>query len=605
MQICKLKIINFRGIQDLELDLPKHAVLMGANNAGKSTIAEAIALLCMRERMVKAISDWDFYGGSPQPDSRFKIIATISQFSNTKPTDPTMFPDWFLGERSATPIWWNDKTGILNFDQDPPPGTQIAAQIALAGRYDDELCEFELHRYFYRGEDDPFTDGCDLVPIKILRELGVFILSSSREWDKLLSFGSSTFLKAVKENNAIPGQGIEKLKQQLRNETEKIEEGEKLARILKNASEELKSFTLIGEDSELVYRPTTLDTLAILHSLIAHLQSEDSIIPVSRQGSGVISIQAFLLLLAFAELRKKEGKNFILIAEEPELHLHPSLHNKLAQRIKSSSVQSLVTTQSHDVAATYQPHQVVFIRKFKNKTRAGHLHRGPIKSIKSNSVKKLYLRFRPDFYEALMGHIVLIPEGEYDYSWLKLWLRVAEASSIVMEEFTLRPVSLIPTQNSAVIETYQEIIDVRPDAIPFIDGDETGGRYQNQLMILSNPPSKIIRLGKDAAVECLSAYFLEPLLKSATASIEQLIPNEDDRNLKNLERALIEEKKNRALHEELAWDTVNIADCSARIGGFWEDLSNIGFGKRTLLSDWTTDTGQSSIIFTADFIQKH
>lgn len=91
MRICRIDLRNFRGIRQGCIDLPKHAVLLGANNAGKSTVVEALALLFGRERMVRPISDWDFYGGMPQPVSRFFIIATVTEFSDN---DPLNYPDW-------------------------------------------------------------------------------------------------------------------------------------------------------------------------------------------------------------------------------------------------------------------------------------------------------------------------------------------------------------------------------------------------------------------------------------------------------------------------------------------------------------------------------
>jgi predicted ATPase len=42
--IEKLKITNFRGIKDGEIELAPVTILLGANNSGKSTILEALFL---------------------------------------------------------------------------------------------------------------------------------------------------------------------------------------------------------------------------------------------------------------------------------------------------------------------------------------------------------------------------------------------------------------------------------------------------------------------------------------------------------------------------------------------------------------------------------
>jgi predicted ATPase len=37
MQICRLRIKNFRGVRETTIHLPKHGVLLGDNNTGKTT----------------------------------------------------------------------------------------------------------------------------------------------------------------------------------------------------------------------------------------------------------------------------------------------------------------------------------------------------------------------------------------------------------------------------------------------------------------------------------------------------------------------------------------------------------------------------------------
>ena len=250
MRICQVELRNFRGVRQGNVVLPKHTVLLGANNVGKSTIVEALALLFGRERMVRPISDWDFFGGSPKPASRFYIIGTVTDFSDN---DPVAVPDWFVGENVARPVWWHDDNSNLSTEADPPVGTLLATQLALAGRYDDESCEFETVRYFYHGETDPFTDGYSSIPVHILREVGLFLLSSNREWDKLLSFSSSSLLKVIREYDALPGMVVEELKKQLRDDVGKIEEADPLSEILKTAASELQSFLMIKQSGTIVY----------------------------------------------------------------------------------------------------------------------------------------------------------------------------------------------------------------------------------------------------------------------------------------------------------------------------------------------------------------
>lgn len=602
MRICQIELRNFRGIRAGRIVLPKHGVLLGANNAGKSTVVEALALLFGRERMVSPITDWDFFEGSPKPDSRFYIIATITDFGCD---DPTAVPDWFIGQEAAQPVWWHEANWTLSTEADPPAGVGLAAQVAMAGRFDDEACEFETIRYFYYGECDPFTDGCSVVPWRLLRQVGLFLLSSNRDWDKLLSFRSSSLLKVIREYNALPGKAVDDLKKQLRTDVVKIEESAPLSEILEAATKELQSFLLIGQSSKMVYRPTTLDAYAVLQSLVAHVaQSDDVLIPVARHGAGMVSLQAFLLLLAFAEHRRKTGQNFILAAEEPELHLHPSLHQRLVHRIRSASVQSIVTTQSPNVAAGYQPHEVVFVSNADGNLTAERLRTEPVREIATNSVRNLYLAHRAAFYEALMGCVILVPEGQYDYEWLSLWQRLAQSYRDTTTRFDLRPTTMLPTSDAAVAESFREIARFRPDAVPVIDGDDSGTSYLADLIAGSPAPARIIRYGDRAAVECLSAWILEPALSSPGSVMKALLGGSTP-TLRNLQDALIAKKKDREMHESIAWESLATDACCERACEFLHDLAAIASNGAPTNAGWRSHSeANGTTVYVATHVRR-
>ena len=600
MHICQIEFQNFRGIREGRVVLPKHAVLLGANNAGKTTVVEALALLFGRERMVSPITDWDFFEGSPKPESRFYIIATVTGFGCD---DPTAVPDWFIGQEAAQPVWWHEDDWTLSTEADPPEGARLAAQIAMACRFDDEACEFETIRYFYHGECDPFTDGYSMVSWRLLRQVGLFLLSSNRDWDKLLSFQSSSLLKVVREYDALPGKVVDDLKKQLRTDVAKIEESAPLSDILEAATKELQSFVLIGQSSKIVYRPTSLDAYAVLKSLVAHVaQSDDVLIPVARHGAGMVSLQAFLLLLAFAEHRRKTGQNFILAAEEPELHLHPSLHQRLVHRIRSASVQSIVTTQSPNVAAGYQPHEVVFVSNTDGKMTSERLRTEPVRNITRNSVRNLYLAHRAAFYEALMGCVILVPEGQYDYEWLSLWQRLAQSCRDTITSFDLRPTTMLPTSDAAVAESFREIARFRPDAVPVVDGDDSGAAYLTDLIAGSPAPAKIIRYGDGAAVECLSGWILEPALPSPGSVMTALLGGSTP-TLRNLQGALITKKKDRELHESIVWESLATDACCERACEFLHDLAAIASNGAPANAGWCNySEANGTMVFVASHV---
>ncbi|MBS0624972.1 MAG: AAA family ATPase, partial [Verrucomicrobia bacterium] len=78
MKICRLEIKGFRGINSGCINLGDFTVLIGQGNSGKTTIIEALALLLGRDKLVKNLTEHDFFGSSPTADSRILIIATIA-----------------------------------------------------------------------------------------------------------------------------------------------------------------------------------------------------------------------------------------------------------------------------------------------------------------------------------------------------------------------------------------------------------------------------------------------------------------------------------------------------------------------------------------------
>ena len=165
MRICFLRISNFRGITEAEIPIPSHCSILGSNNCGKTAIAHALAILFSRDRWYQNISEYDFYGGNPTPDSRFTIIGTLTGFGSS---DQLEFPEWFNTERGARIAWWNETQQRVSYEIDRPEDAELAVEIAISGRYDDDNCEFETRRYFYDGETDPFAlDSFVSFPIKI------------------------------------------------------------------------------------------------------------------------------------------------------------------------------------------------------------------------------------------------------------------------------------------------------------------------------------------------------------------------------------------------------------------------------------------------------
>ncbi|MBK8908674.1 MAG: AAA family ATPase [Rhodospirillales bacterium] len=76
MKVCRLRIANFRGVKSAIILLPKHAVLIGDNNTGKTALFEALDLVLGPDRLNRQppIDEHDFFQGSTLPWPLMQVV---------------------------------------------------------------------------------------------------------------------------------------------------------------------------------------------------------------------------------------------------------------------------------------------------------------------------------------------------------------------------------------------------------------------------------------------------------------------------------------------------------------------------------------------------
>ncbi len=280
-----------------------HCVLLGANNSGKSSITDAIGYLLGRDRMIRSLGDYDFFGGKPLPQDRIHISGLLTGF----PTDdPTQYPEWFNTLSGGTPIWLNPETNEIA-EGDFKENYKLSVQIAFCARFDDEDLEYEHVRYFVDADTDPFEDSVIKVNSNHLKEIGFFLVPSKRNWERTISFGSELFKKVIKFQDAIPGRTVSKIRDTLRAIEDRIENEEPLKTIVSRINIELAGF-INAKNNGLNFIPTTGDIEGVLQSLTPHLSGNGGTnIPLGNHGSGLVSMQTLLLLLEFGRYRNEKG----------------------------------------------------------------------------------------------------------------------------------------------------------------------------------------------------------------------------------------------------------------------------------------------------------
>jgi putative ATP-dependent endonuclease of OLD family len=571
IRISELRIENFRGVKSGVISFGQHTVLVGPNNCGKTTIIEALALLFGRDRLIRSLTEHDFFGGDPQASSRFRLIATLTGFSGN---DPNEYGDWFRADRGV-PKWQDTKSGKLYARQSKPEWI-LACQIGFSARFDRPSLEVDTCRYFH--DDDALVDVfedpslCQLVPAQLLRDIGFFMVPASRTWDRMISFGSELFRRVLTSGDGLPSAAVIIERDRLRNPQAPLESDTNLTDTVSLLNEELAGFFITKP--ELHLRVTSTDSEGLLDAVVPHYSHQDSnvCLPARRQGSGLVSLQSLFLLLQFGRRRAHDGKGFWMAIEEPELHVPPPLQRRLVQRIQSLSTQTFVSTHSPTVASMSHPGALVILKNSEGILSSTILQDAAVDLTATNAVRKLFRLNRTDTISALMHDSVLIPEGRIDFDWLALLLRAVDTHQHWSSEDNCSfgtHVGLIPTHDGAVVASYEHLCSLHPRIACIVDGDAAGKDYANALIIQATPPKHVLRWPDGWAIEDVIGWIIDADSKSVLASLIDLGISSADTAalvecLKSKQRDKGGLKQDSLAYEAIVESIANVKACFAR-----------------------------------------
>lgn len=524
MRVANLRIENFRGVKTGFVQFGKHPVLIGDNNTGKTTLIEAMTLVLGRDRLVRELTEHDFYGSNPQAADRIKILATVTDFPED---DPEQSSQWFRDERAVVK-WLDETTGQVHPRRDNP-AWKLCCQIGVQARFDHESLAVETIRYFHDHEEpiDPFADEAPApVPGKLIQELSFYLVRASRTWDKVFSWGNELFKRTVLAAAAQPAGSLLAERDRLRAPAQPIDADPGIQPLIQNLNSELAlSFP---NAPKVQLRLTNTDSRSVMEAVSAHFAGTDGFcIPAGRQGSGLVSMQGLLLLLELGRARALSGGEFLMALEEPEIHLPPSAQQRLVQRVQALSTQTFVTTHSPLVASIADPTSVLVLKKHEGVLSAEPFLASPLTAAAPNWKRKFFQHSRMDVLSALMQPALLVPEGRADFQLIRCILRPLMMTEGWIDTMP-RPfgieVGVVPTEDANVVETQRLMRRLHQRVCCLVDGDAAGLAYADQLRQEAAPPSAIIRWHDGAMIEDAIGWILDADEAVVVAKLAEISP---------------------------------------------------------------------------------
>lgn len=399
--IDTVRISGFRGIANLEITLPRTTVLIGANNAGKTSVIKALQLAL--GDYSRYLSEEDFHIDSSDT-SAGKILVDIR-----------VVPLADDGSRQAQfeDEWLEEFEDRVQAEAD---GKQFMAIRTICGR-DPVKGGFTVDRFALEQWPD-FQDWATLKTStkKQLRKrfdsIPFISIDAQRDIHQELREKSS-FVSKVLASVEYEQADIDKIESLVAEANKEAVKNSKPLKSLKKFLEELsESFEGSGK-AEITPFPKKIRDLSKQFTVHYGENSSNSF-SMEYHGMGTRSWASMLTVKAFtdlmAEKHDEEAEPFfpVLAAEEPEAHLHPNAQRAIYKQLTDSKGQVIISTHSPYLAAMADQSEMRTLAISDNQVRVSKLN----EELNAEEKRKLQREVIHSRGELLFSKAIVLSEGE-------------------------------------------------------------------------------------------------------------------------------------------------------------------------------------------------
>ena len=421
--------------------LPKHAVLIGDNNTGKTTLLEALDLVLGPDRLNRRppIDEHDFFqgkyiaeaietaamptgdvgavaeapvaqeagvdvvmdgvevaGGIDVEAPRIEIEVTISELTEEQ-----------KGTFGGYTEFWDSATDTF-YDLPNPAGVDAetiseALRVTFHGAYDPKEDDFEGQTYFTRSLTE------EEVPVRFSKKdkqiCGFLYLRSLRTGSRALSLERGSLLDIILRQKEVRPKMWEDTITKLAEYSVASDPELGISGVLESINTALKKYVPKewGIEPHLKVSNLTREHLRqVITAFIATGEGEHAA-PFYRQGTGTINMLVLAMLSQIAE----DKQNVIFAMEEPETAIPPYAQKRIVHEIRKLASQTIFTSHSPYVLEEFPIEETVVL----GRDAEGMLEQRTITLPASVKLKRYRQEFRTRFCEGLLARRVLVAEG--------------------------------------------------------------------------------------------------------------------------------------------------------------------------------------------------
>ena len=401
MRLSKITIENFRGIQRAEVELDRDmTVLVGENNAGKTTVLQAMRLCLDVVKSDKTcnFTEYDFY--------RDETSAGLSTY------EPISITLSFL--ESEEHPWPEHITQALN---EVIVGSDYAViKFRVTARFDADAGQPIQSWSFLDDAENELVGRAGT--IKELRRLRPFFFQTALRDAKDQFHGQSTYWASFLKNRDIDDATQRALEAELYQVNQKIVDAHTSFKDVTEEVKRISGLVAVGQKDAVTVDPAPADVYkALKYTDVNLLTASNAKIPIRSHGEGTQSLSVLLLFSAYLKTRLQADVDKyadpIIAIEEPEAHLHPNAVRAVWQLLRDLPGQKIVATHSGDILSEVP---VSKLRRMSRNADATYCKGIPYDLLAEEELRKFNHHVRRNRGELLFARCWLLVEGETDVS---------------------------------------------------------------------------------------------------------------------------------------------------------------------------------------------
>lgn len=410
-----VRIANFRSLKNVEVTLGPTTVLVGMNNAGKTSFLRALHIALGQDR--RSLNPDDFHSADSRQNTESEILI-----------DFRIVPVDGEGKRREDfdQIWYDSDFGGDSVSTDSQDREFVAVRTRIT--FDSVKNDFELKRVL-------LSEWNDYDTWQSTSERG----GKSRRFEQILSFfmdaqrdlvadlrDRSSYIGKLLSKIDISETEIASLEEQLQQLNQDIVAKSDVLSHMRDALKGLgKTVSSFGEGVEVT--PVSKKVRDITKGLgVQFKDSSDSSFPLEAHGMGtrswasLLTYQAYVSWLALQATATDRPFHPILSLEEPEAHLHPNAQRSVYQQLANTPGQKIISTHSPYIGGHAD---LASIRHFYKRSSETEVKGIPVGELTEQDCRKIRREVMNTRGELLFSRAVVLFEGETEEQALPIFAR--------------------------------------------------------------------------------------------------------------------------------------------------------------------------------------